>query len=513
MTKRMKPLQQYFDQASERPLAFSEERLRDLLVQHDAPGHPPTNPARPFAASAWRVIGIGLVLAGLGNLTLDRSGDRPLAAGASGAAASLSTTTDARDNAPVPPQGIVSENSTVAPLSPRVQATPKRVQTDAVDLSATNRAPATALREGATDRAARIGDMTVRSLPVSATAALDMSVDDRRALGLRELADGRLAFGYYLVANLPKNLAPNLKLDDASLLGRGYEDSLLVQTIGPRGRSDLFVSRADFPLGIVTRRASPIASSWQVITDETGRLLEERVSVADADQLRQVSELFIRGAADGEVAQSVASIRGLDALGQSLRLNTLLPIRVTLGADAARSVFWCRPDPQLIAGLPARTVAQLRSELMKVAAVVGTRDTVAIVRRGWALSVLQTIDSIRPESLRVDSEFDVVPQGMTGAEIFAGSRRNAGAVVRFEPLRNPAMRTATFALELEQPRRITVTLHDVDGRRLKTLAPGQMRDEGSTEIVASLEGVERGLYLVSISTDRREQVVHRLVVE
>lgn len=506
MTKRMKPLQQYFDQASNRPLSFSEQQLRELLAQHDAgPGQTPSSmSSRPFAASAWRVLGIGLLIAGLGTLALERLDDR-------------STGAVAPSRSSTPQAGSVAENSTVVPSSPRVQAKSGRVPTDAVELSATNRTPtpvAAGQRGGAPMRAsiARNGTLTVAALPVASTTMLDIAEADQTSLGLRRLADGRTAFGYYLVANLPKDLAPSLTIDNSSLLDRGYEDSLLVQTIGPRGRSDLFMSRADFPLAIVTRRGSPVASSWQVITDDAGRLLEERVSVADGDQLRYAASLFARGASDGEIARSIESVRGLDALSQSLRLNTLLPIRVTLGPDAAQGVFWCRPDPQLIAALPARTVAQLRSELTKVASIVGTRDTVAIIRRGWALQLLATIDSIRPESLPIETDLDLVPQGMTGAEIFAGSRRNAGSVVRFEPLRNPVSGSATFQLELDQPRQVTITLHDVVGRRLKTLAKAAY-DDGALDVTVSLAGVDRGLYLVAISTDRREQVVHRVVVE
>jgi hypothetical protein len=513
----MTSLQHFFHQAANRPLAFDESQIRSLIAKHDgAPGH---HRSPGSLTRALRVVGVGLLLAGITTAVVDDS-DR----------------------------GTVAEKSVAPSSSPRVQARSKQAIPDATGFSMTApqpRPPQTSLQAAASTAtsmsgrasgvahashaatshaAASLGAASngAASAPASAeafgprdlagTGALDIDPADFMALGLRRLADGRTAYAYYPIANIPASLAPNMKLDEAMLRANGYQDSLLVQAIGRNGRSDLFVSRLDLPLSVVTRKASPVASAWQVITDESGRLLEERVSVADGDQLRYVTELFQRGS-DVEIARTLESLRGMDAVGRSLRLNTLLPIRVSLGEDSGHGVFWCRPDAQLIAQLPARSVAQLRRELETAAAAVGTRDTVAIVRRGWALSVLETIDSINPEQLKTDSDIELVPQAMTGAELFAGSRHKAGAIIRFDPLSNPSHGTAEFSLGLGEPRRVTVTLHDVNGHRVRTLVTNAAYDEGDVAISASLAGVERGLYLVAITTDRREQVVHRLVVE
>ena len=481
----MKTLQQHFQQASDRPLAFNEAQLRTMLAQHDM-ALPQTSripDATSIATRALRVVGVGVALAGLGTFAIQSSGE--LAPTRSGAVAALPAPTvkrmPAAVTAPEPTSAV--ERSTVIEPS----------------------APATRASDGRRFIQGLSGMTPVQPLPVPATAMLS-AVDpaEQASLGLNRLSDGSIAWSY--------SLATSDGSSEESILAN-MTDSLVVKTLDANGTGDRLISRAAFPLSIVTRAKSPIGSSWQIVTDETGRLLEERISVSDGDQLRYISSLFARGASTDGVAEKIDNVRGLDVVGRSLQLNTLIPIRINVGPDADGGIFWCRPDAQLIAQLPARTVAQLRSELEKAASVVGTRDTLALVRRGWALSVLATIDSIRPEQLKIESDVDMVAQGMTGAEIFAGSRRNAGAVARFEAVRNPATGSATFDLELNQARRVTVTLHDVNGRRIKTLAATQSFDEGASQITASLDGVERGLYLVSIATDIREQVVQRLVVE
>ena len=47
----------------------------------------------------------------------------------------------------------------------------------------------------------------------------------------------------------------------------------------------------------------------------------------------------------------------------------------------------------------------------------------------------------------------------------------------------------------------------------RAIATTRSLDEGDGEIGASLDGVKKGLYLIAISTDRKEQVVQRLIVE
>lgn len=482
MTDKMK-LQQYFQQASDRPLAFSEQQLRQMLSSADAATRtiPQYDTPSSVASRALRVLGVGLTIAALGTIVFDPAGiDSPVIS-------KLSNRSIADKSTAVP------QPST--PLAPTTNATDPATVTESSGDAASD------------EPYAPLAPKQVPVLNVTGTTVFQ-TADSTSAtkLGFRRLSDGQTAYGYFLTtAELGAN-------SDRSPFEKGFGDSMLVQTIGRNGLGERMMSRADFPLSVVSGRMMSVANAWQVVTDQSGRLLNERVSVRDADQLQYIATMFARGAESTEISQKLSSIRGLDALGQSLRLNTLLPIRVDL-AEAANGIFWCRPTPQLIAALPAHTVAQLRDELERQAGVVNTRDTLAVVRRGWALSVLATIDSIVPSSVKLETPLDIQAQGMTGAELFAGSRHKAGAVSRFEPTMNPVKVSTTLNLELTQPRRVTVTLHDVNGRKIKTLLATTEYDEGASEITATLAGIESGLYLIAISTDQREQVVQRLVIE
>src|SRR5688500_7062288 len=75
-TETMK-LQQYFTQASDRPLAFSEQQLRQMLSSADSATRPipQIGTTSSVASRALRVLGIGLSIAAIGTLAFDAAGE------------------------------------------------------------------------------------------------------------------------------------------------------------------------------------------------------------------------------------------------------------------------------------------------------------------------------------------------------------------------------------------------------------------------------------------------------
>jgi hypothetical protein len=72
---------------------------------------------------------------------------------------------------------------------------------------------------------------------------------------------------------------------------------------------------------------------------------------------------------------------------------------------------------------------------------------------------------------------------------------------------------ATVAFSLADERTLTVELHDLSGRAVATLARGLRKARGTGQIAFTLPGIQPGMYLVSITTDRGERAVNRLVVQ
>lgn len=474
MNKPMNTLENYFSQAANRPLAFSEENIRHILQEHDA----------GRSAGRWtvgrritRLTILGLLLAAATGVLFRQS--------------ALPVDTDhARSRA--------NSEGRLAPASTDQPATSSEVGSSAATLAPRTTGSGSTLPP-------------LLAFRVSPPIMIDLRESEVSALGLRRLEGGRTAFAYYLVGES----TADQPVEDAAILRSGYSDSLLVRTVSAQGLRDVLLSRADFPLGIVTRRASPIASTWQIVTDDEGRLLDNRVRPFDGQQLRALTALFVRGLSGGDLQSSVDSIAGVDAIGRELRLNTLLPIRVPLGSTSnPRAIFWCRADAELLAQLPTTAVDRLRTELEALASVVGPSDTLSIVRRGWALSVLETLDAVRPQSLALDKGLDLVgPVKLTGGEILGGSQLRAGSIARFRPASNVVTGSLHVAVALDQPRRVNITLHDIQGRRVRALVQDRSLEEGETDVALDVANVPKGLYLIALTSDRDEQVIQRIVIE
>ena len=72
---------------------------------------------------------------------------------------------------------------------------------------------------------------------------------------------------------------------------------------------------------------------------------------------------------------------------------------------------------------------------------------------------------------------------------------------------------ATIAYTLSDDRRVQVSLHDLTGSKLMDLGVATQRKAGDGQIAFTLEGVTPGIYLVTVTTDRGERAVQRLIVQ
>lgn len=105
-----------------------------------------------------------------------------------------------------------------------------------------------------------------------------------------------------------------------------------------------------------------------------------------------------------------------------------------------------------------------------------------------------------------------------GSDVRAGVqetwRSSGGAVTSTSVYPNPTTDGgATVAFDLAQRRRVTLTLHDLTGVNLMTLARDVERPAGRGQLSFTLPGVPAGMYLVTLSTDRGERAVQRLIVQ
>lgn len=155
--------------------------------------------------------------------------------------------------------------------------------------------------------------------------------------------------------------------------------------------------------------------------------------------------------------------------------NSLIPLHTVLKDTNSKRfkeidvVLWYEATPDLIALLPERFTKPLLKE--------------------------------KTENLTSDgSETEYQPQ--YGALI--------NTIVYPNPIGN---QRATVGFSLSAERTITITLHDIFGRKLAELRTDQNLAPGSYSEDVVLKNIAKGIYLISIQTDRGEQAVQRVIVE
>jgi hypothetical protein len=93
-------------------------------------------------------------------------------------------------------------------------------------------------------------------------------------------------------------------------------------------------------------------------------------------------------------------------------------------------------------------------------------------------------------------------------------RASNGAITQSQAFPIPALHDAiTLRYTLAAARGVSVTVHDINGRRLKELVASGERSAGTWEEKISVDDLDRGIYLLSINTDHGEHAVQRIVVQ
>jgi hypothetical protein len=183
-----------------------------------------------------------------------------------------------------------------------------------------------------------------------------------------------------------------------------------------------------------------------------------------------------------------SSVRGNALLGRLVPVYLKLddgPIDGTSLRRGSEVSLWYVPTPQFIAALPERYRGSLEREVSAITEVARDCGTVE-----------QACDRIagRPSYLEV-------------------CRVSSGAVNTATVAPNPAHERTTLSFRLAEPRRVAITLHDINGRYLRHLLYEEDRQAGEQSVEASLAGLSQGAYLVAVRTERGEQAVARLIVE
>lgn len=180
------------------------------------------------------------------------------------------------------------------------------------------------------------------------------------------------------------------------------------------------------------------------------------------------------------------SLRSRSADGAVDRLvDHLIPIRVSLDDDSegTNGVFWYLPTPDLLDRLPARYRTAIGAEVEEI---FGASSEGGSCER------------------------------VAGEPTYLGlCRHTSGAIAEMEVFPNPLSSSSATRLRitLDEPRELRVTLHDAGGRYLDELSPSRSYGIGTHNITIPPGTFTAGIHLVAVGTERKEQVVQRVVVQ
>ena len=173
-----------------------------------------------------------------------------------------------------------------------------------------------------------------------------------------------------------------------------------------------------------------------------------------------------------------------DKFGSQQHHSAVL-IRITFAhSDAREFLLWFTPNKEFTSALPGRYRDQLASELHALAEV----ETRCIPAEQACKAV------------KGDSPF------------FDLCRRESGALLGVSIAPNPARDNAECTFTLKDQRDINISLHDLNGRFVRTMIFSELKPSGENKVPLMLEGVPAGAYLLAIRTERGEQAVQQLVV-
>lgn len=159
------------------------------------------------------------------------------------------------------------------------------------------------------------------------------------------------------------------------------------------------------------------------------------------------------------------------------RINKLIPIKISFDNNEIAYILWFDPTEEFALNLPEELKDRIQPE----------------------------IDAARDESNLCKSEVK------TGDKYFDVWRACSGAVENLSIFPNPAKENINVGYNLSGDRQVTISLHDLFGKRIAELK-SESKTAGSWQESFQLQDIQPGMYLIVVQTDQKETAVQRFIV-
>jgi hypothetical protein len=177
-------------------------------------------------------------------------------------------------------------------------------------------------------------------------------------------------------------------------------------------------------------------------------------------------------------------------INEYLRLNKLIAIKVESDCPNNTVIFWYKPTEDFIKSLPERYWVGLYKEMLPLSITYST------------------ITSIVPKDQDTKEQ-----NAKTGCEYSDICRATSGSVVETTVYPNPANESITLKFVLNEERKCTFSLHDLNGIYMQELGSESTFRKGEHSTTMDIHTVKAGVYLLSMLTDKGERIVQRVIVK
>jgi len=172
-----------------------------------------------------------------------------------------------------------------------------------------------------------------------------------------------------------------------------------------------------------------------------------------------------------------------------IRINKMIPVVINMGKNPEKNemnsnddfafILWYDPTPELLEILPESVKARIEPELRALSESSQVCNT-----------------AIKGD----EAYFDIW-------------RACSGAVENLHTFPNPAKDQIYIKYNLTSQRTVTISINDLFGRRITDLMINVGHKPGLYEEHFTLDGINPGMYLISLKTDKNERAVQRVVIE
>ena len=184
----------------------------------------------------------------------------------------------------------------------------------------------------------------------------------------------------------------------------------------------------------------------------------------------------------------------INRLQLNLLSTTLLPLKLVV-PDTSNPKF---------KGLPTRTVYLL---------FIPTEAFLESLPKKYSVPLRKEIEAIKKIESGELPYFEAC-KGLSDQETFYDiCRMESENIKDVKIYPNPSKDRAKLDFTLLLDRFINITLHDLNGNYIRDVVPWQKSSRNSYSFDIDLNNLERGMYLIIITTDKGEKVVQRIVVE